>query len=108
MDPMDVLVICGLIVAFVYGLGLFLVVLAKVLGRWRYRGGFRADSSASDVNAGAGAIFADGLEAGSAEGGGSELGAGNLGSGDMGGPDFSGLTGGDFGGDFGGFGGGGL
>ena len=67
-----------------------------------------ADSSAPDVDAGAGEIFAEGPEAGSAEGGGSELGAGDLGSGDMADPDFSGLAGGDFGGDFGGFGGGGL
>ena len=106
MDQMgDVLVLCGLFAAFIYWLGSF---RAMVLDLWRNRGGFRADSSASDVNAGAGAIFAEGLEAGSAEGGGSELGAGDLGSGDMAGPDCSGLTGGDFGGDFGGFGGGGL
>ncbi len=61
MDPMDVLVICGLIVAFVYGLGLFLVLLAKVR---RNRGGIRADSSAPEallvtlaVDAGAGEII---------------------------------------------------
>ncbi len=100
MDQMDVfplLVLWGLFAASIYGLGLFLVLLAKVR---RNRGGFRADSSAPeallvtwDVDAGAGEIFAEGSEAG---------------SGDMAGPDCSGLAGGDFGGDFGGFGGGGL
>ncbi len=82
MDVLSLLVPWGLFAAFIYGLGSFLVVLAKVLGRSRNKGGFRADSSAFDVDAGAAAILAEGLEAGSA--------------------------GGDFGGDFGGFGGGGL
>ena len=101
MDQMyDVLVLCGLFAAFIYWLGFFRTMVIDLC--------FGADSSASDVDAGAAAIFAEGPEAGSAEGGGSELGAGDLGSGDMADPDFSGLAGGDFGGDFGGFGGGGL